>query len=72
MSIKFRYLSPILWTKNLEQTISIYETILGFKKQSQFPDFASMIKNDVEIMFVLPTEEPKDCKDSENKDVFFL
>ena len=71
MSSKLHYLSPILWTKDLEQTISFYETVLGFKKRTQFPNFASMTRDDVEIMFVLPIEEPEDCKDPNNKEEFF-
>ena len=30
-----------------------------------------MIRDNVEIMFVLPTEEPEDCKDPNNKEEFF-
>jgi catechol 2,3-dioxygenase-like lactoylglutathione lyase family enzyme len=71
MNSQLRHLSPILWTKDLEQTITFYETNLGFRKQTHYPDFASMLKDNVEIMFVLPTEEPKDCKDPENKEEFF-
>ena len=47
-------LSPILWTKNLQETISFYETILGFKSRSNFPNFASLYKDDVEIMVIVP------------------
>ena len=71
MNSKLKYLSPILWTKDLEQTISFYETVLGFKKQTQFPNFASMTRDNVEIMFVLPIDEPEDCKDPNNKEEFF-
>jgi len=71
MDSKLRYLSPILWTKDLEQTISFYETVLGFKKQTQFPNFASMTRDNVELMFVLPIDEPEDCKDPNNKEEFF-
>ena len=71
MNSKLKYLSPILWTKDLEQTISFYETVLGFKKQTQFPNFVSMVKDNVEVMFVLPVDEPQDCKDPNNKEEFF-
>jgi catechol 2,3-dioxygenase-like lactoylglutathione lyase family enzyme len=71
MNSKLRYLSPILWTKDLEQTISFYETVLGFKKQTQFPNYVSLTRDDVEIMFVLPIDEPEDCKDPNNKEEFF-
>jgi catechol 2,3-dioxygenase-like lactoylglutathione lyase family enzyme len=71
MNSKLHYLSPILWTKDLKQTISFYETVLGFKKQTQFPNFASITRNNVEIMFVLPSDEPEDYKEPNNKEEFF-
>ena len=64
-------LSPILWTKDLEATISFYTTVLGFTAQSNFPNFASLYKGDVEIMFIVPQDEPEDCKDADNKEEFF-
>lgn len=71
MNSKLQHLSPILWTKDLEQTISFYETVLGFKKKTQFPNFVSLTRDHVELMFVLPVEEPDDCKDPNNKEEFF-
>jgi len=71
MNSKLNFLSPILWTKDLEQTISFYETVLGFKKQTQFPNYVSLTRDNVEIMFVLPIDEPGDCKDPNNKKEFF-
>ena len=71
MNAKLRHLSPILWTKDLEQTISFYETVLGFKKQTQYPNFVSLVRDHVELMFVLPIDEPEDCKDPNNKEEFF-
>jgi len=69
--MKLHKLAPILWTKDLDQTVSFYESVLGFKKRSQFPNFASLTRDDVNIMFVLPVEEPEDCKDPNNKEEFF-
>jgi catechol 2,3-dioxygenase-like lactoylglutathione lyase family enzyme len=69
--MKLQHLSPILWTKDLEQTISFYEIVLGFKKKTQFPNFVSLTRDNVEIMFVLPIDEPEDCKDTNNKEEFF-
>jgi catechol 2,3-dioxygenase-like lactoylglutathione lyase family enzyme len=69
--MKLQQLSPILWTKDLEQTISFYETVLGFKKKTQFPNFVSLSRDEVQIMFILPVEEPEDCKDPNNKEDFF-
>ncbi|HET6226161.1 MAG TPA: VOC family protein [Bacteroidia bacterium] len=71
MNSKLKFLSPILWTKDLEQTISFYESVLDFKKQTQFPNYVSLTKDNVEIMFVLPIEEPEDCKYPNNKEEFF-
>jgi len=71
MNSKLHFLSPILWTKDLEQTISFYETILGFKKQTQYPNFVSLTRDKVEFMFVLPIDEPEDDKDANNKEEFF-
>ena len=71
MASKLHFLSPILWTKDLEQTISFYQSVLGFKKQSQFPNFVSLTRDKVELMFVVPIEEPEDCKDPDNKEEFF-
>jgi catechol 2,3-dioxygenase-like lactoylglutathione lyase family enzyme len=71
MHSKLQYLSPILWTKDLKQTNSFYETVLGFKKEIQFPNFASITRNNVELMFVLPIDEPEDYKEPNNKQEFF-
>ena len=57
MNSKLEFLSPVLWTKDLEQTISFYETVLGFKKKTQFPNFVSLTRDNAELMFVLPAEE---------------
>ncbi|MFZ6012593.1 MAG: VOC family protein [Bacteroidota bacterium] len=69
--MKLQSLSPILWTKNLVETISFYEKILGFKSQSNFPNFVSLTKDGIEIMFVVPQDEPEDCKEPNNKEQFF-
>jgi catechol 2,3-dioxygenase-like lactoylglutathione lyase family enzyme len=71
MNSKLNFLSPVLWTKDLEQTISFYETVLGFKKKTQFPNFVSLTRDNAELMFVLPTEEPEDRKVPNNKEEFF-
>lgn len=69
--MKLQKLSPILWTKNLKETISFYETVLGFKSRSNFPNFVSLTRGDVEIMFIVPQDEPEDCKDPNDKKEFF-
>jgi len=69
--MKLQHLAPILWTKDLEKTISFYVNILGFTCRSNFPNFASLQRDNVEIMIVLPVEEPEDCKDPDEKQEFF-
>jgi catechol 2,3-dioxygenase-like lactoylglutathione lyase family enzyme len=64
-------LSPILWTKDLKETISFYESVLGFKGKSNFPNFVSLTRENVEIMFVVPQDEPEECKDPNDKNEFF-
>ena len=56
--MQLQALSPILWTKNLRETISFYETVLGFTARSNFPNFAALCRDDAELMFVVPTGEP--------------
>ena len=71
MEIKLQALSPILWTKNLEDTKTFYESVLGFKASSNFPSFVSLCRDDVQIMFVVPQDEPAECKDPDNPLEFF-
>lgn len=69
--MKLQKLSPILWTKDLQGTIAFYESVLGFKGTSGFPNFVSLSREDVEIMFVVPQDEPEDCKDPNDREPFF-
>jgi len=69
--MKLQRLSPILWTKDLQGTISFYQDILGFKGQSQFPNFVSLSRDNVEIMFIVPQDEPEDCKAPGSDQDFF-
>jgi uncharacterized glyoxalase superfamily protein PhnB len=69
--MKLQHLAPILWTKDFEKTISFYVNILGFTCRSNFPNFASLQRDNVEIMIVLPVEEPEDRKDPNDKQEFF-
>jgi hypothetical protein len=32
---------PILWTRDLEETMMFYENILGFASRSNFPNFVT-------------------------------
>ena len=64
-------LSPILWTKDLKETISFYESVLGFKGKSNFPNFVTLTRENIEIMFIVPQDEPEECKDPNDKEEFF-
>ncbi|PZP45278.1 MAG: bleomycin resistance family protein [Pseudopedobacter saltans] len=56
--MKFNALRPILWTEQLEETIQFYCTILDFHIGEQNADWgwASLYKDDVEIMLSLPNK----------------
>ena len=69
--MKLHRLSPILWTKDLNGTILFYETVLGFKATSSFPNFVSLVRGDVEIMFIVPEDEQEDCKEADAQADFF-
>ena len=69
MSLK--KLTPILWTKDLQETISFYSNKLGFTCNHRVDRFAVLTKDEIAIMTVIPMDEPEDCKDPNNKDDFF-
>lgn len=69
MSLK--KLTPILWTKDLQETISFYSNKLGFTCNHRVDRFAVLAKDEIAIMTVIPMDEPEDCKDPNNKDDFF-
>ena len=50
-------LSPILWTKDLQETTWFYESVLGFAGKSNFPNFVSLRRENVEVMFIVPQGE---------------
>src|SRR3712207_5381493 len=69
--MQLQHLSPILWTKDILQTKTFYEDILGFRGVSHFPGFISLSRDGVEIMFVVPQDEPEDCKNPGDHEPFF-
>ena len=71
MESRLHKLSPILWTKNLTQTTEFDENVLGFTAHSNFANFVSLTRGEVEIMFVIPQDEPEDCKDPNDRAEFF-
>lgn len=56
--MKLKTLKPILWSDKLEETIHFYTTILGFEVAAQNDEWgwASLRKDDVEIMLAKPNE----------------
>jgi catechol 2,3-dioxygenase-like lactoylglutathione lyase family enzyme len=69
--MKLRKLSPILWTKDLDATIAFYQNVLGFTPRTQFDNFVSLTREEVDIMFIVPQDEPEDCVDPDEKAEFF-
>jgi len=65
MSAKLECLSPILWVKNLEETISFYKEVLGFTSASHFPNFATLTRDDIQIMIIVPNAENIDCENDD-------
>ena len=56
----------------MEETNSFYQNVLGFTSRSNFPNFVSLSNGEVQIMFVVPTEEPENRKDPNDREPFFL
>ncbi|MBB4805406.1 catechol 2,3-dioxygenase-like lactoylglutathione lyase family enzyme [Chryseobacterium defluvii] len=71
METVLKTLSPILWTKDLEKTIAFYVNILGFRSQSNFPNFASLSRDDIKIMIIVPIAGPDDCENADDRESFF-
>jgi len=55
---KYTFLSPILWTENLDETIGFYTQILGFTLLGRNDDWqwASLKKDDIQMMLSKPNE----------------
>lgn len=64
-------LSPILWTKDLHATILFYKGVMGFNAVSNYPNFVTLKKDSVEIMFIVPTEETEACENPKDNQDFF-
>ena len=63
---------PNFVDKDLKGTISFYESVLGFKGKSNFPNFVSLTMENVEIMFIVPQDEPQEDNHLHEKEEFFL
>ncbi|PWN72450.1 bleomycin resistance family protein [Chryseobacterium phosphatilyticum] len=57
--MKFTGLRPLLWTENLDETISFYMLILGFELLARNDEWqwASLRKDDIYIMVSEPNKE---------------
>ena len=60
-----------LFVKDPLASREFYESVLGFKSISNFPNFVSLTRENVELMFIVPQDDPDDCKDPGNKEEFF-
>lgn len=54
--MKMQEVSPILWTKSIEETIAFYTGVLGFRAESHFPRFVTLSLDHAKIMFIVPAE----------------
>lgn len=54
--MKLHQLTPMLKTPNLAQTIQFYETVLQAEAKTNFPNFAAISLQGLELMFVQPDE----------------
>jgi catechol 2,3-dioxygenase-like lactoylglutathione lyase family enzyme len=56
--MKLLNLSPMLYTRDLEESVEFYTSILGFASGGKSDDdgWASVFKDNVEIMFSLPND----------------
>lgn len=54
MSMKLKGLVPMLWTQDLESSILFYRDVLGFACVGRMEGWASLRKDDVELMLSLP------------------
>jgi uncharacterized glyoxalase superfamily protein PhnB len=57
--MKFKSLTPMLWTTQLHETIEFYTTILGFtlEELNQERGLCNLTKDKVSIMFAVPNEQ---------------
>lgn len=58
--MSFRSLVPMLWVKELDNTIKYYEEVLGFSCGERSDDWgwAAMHRDNVELMFAIPLHDP--------------
>ncbi len=60
--MKFKVITPLMETTNLQETISFYTSVLGFTVRNTFEHeglvvWCSLYKDAVDIMFSLPNKE---------------
>jgi uncharacterized glyoxalase superfamily protein PhnB len=59
--MKLNRLIPMLWTNDLDATIAFYRDVLGFECGNRMEGWATLQKDDVELMLSLPNaHEPFD------------
>ena len=57
--MKFKALTPVLWTTQLHETIEFYTTILGFtlEELNQERGLCNLTKDKISIMFAVPNQK---------------
>jgi len=57
--MKIKQLTPMLWTEDLEATITFYTTLLGFKCEEQNNDWqwASLHKDGINLMVAIANQQ---------------
>ena len=59
--MKLIRLVPMLWTRDLDQSIAFYRDVLGFECANRMESWASLKNDEVELMLSLPNaHEPFD------------
>lgn len=70
--MRLKKLRPTLLMKDLQEAISFYTNNLRFICRNKVDRFAALIKDDIEIMTVIPIGEPESCRNPDNEEKFFL
>lgn len=70
--MKLHEVSPILWTKSIEETSAFYTDVLGFTAEGHFPNFVSLSRGEAKLMFIVPSDVPFDSPRLTGSIYFFM
>ena len=65
--MKLHQLGPLLQTNDLGATIRFYEEVLGFKASGSFPNFVTLCRDEVQIMFIRSVDEAGNTRQVETR-----